>query len=227
MKQISFSRIHAIFMKDLWEFSRNYAVSLMILMPIVFAIMYKQMMDSKIGLSLVIVSIALGLLTTFIQASFIAEEKEKNTLRNLLLSPASLLDILIGKSLLVLVITVVALAVSFYILNFMPGGLYIIALILNILIYCALGTISGLFANSTLETTYTILPVTFIFAFSPFIYALREKFAILEIFKWLPSTQFAEIAIEEDIVLGFIVIVVWLIMSWAIALMLCKRRMVD
>src|SRR5690625_3469761 len=216
MKQISFSRIHAIFMKDLWEFSRNYAVSLMILMPIVFAIMYKQMMDSKIGLSLVIVSIALGLLTTFIQASFIAEEKEKNTLRNLLLSPASLLDILIGKSLLVLVITVVALTVSFYILDFMPGGLYFIALILILLIYCALGTISGLFANSTLETTYTILPVTFIFAFSPFIYALREKFAILEIFKWLPSTQFAEIAIEEDIVLGFIVIVVWLIMSWAI-----------
>lgn len=39
---ISLKRIQAIFMKDYKEFSRNYAVSMMIFLPIILAFMYRQ-----------------------------------------------------------------------------------------------------------------------------------------------------------------------------------------
>src|SRR5699024_10987213 len=220
-------RIQAIFMKDYREFSRNYAVSIMIFMPIVIGFLYNKIGFDLDILSLLIIAFTLGIVTTFIQASFIAEEKERNTLRSLLLSPASLLDILIGISLLVALITIFTLGVSFLIISFVPNTVYIIGILLCILFYCALGIICGLFANSTLEATYTILPVIIIFAFSGFYLEFKEGFPILKVTQWLPSSQLTEIATGNNLATAFIVIILWLVVSWVIAILLCKRRMVD
>ena len=39
---LSLKRIQAIFMKDYKEFSRNYAVSMMIFLPLILAFMYRE-----------------------------------------------------------------------------------------------------------------------------------------------------------------------------------------
>ena len=39
---ISMTRIQAIFMKDYKEFSRNYAVSIMVLLPLILAFAYNK-----------------------------------------------------------------------------------------------------------------------------------------------------------------------------------------
>jgi len=227
MKHISLSRIQAIFMKDYREFSRNYAVSIMIFMPIVIGFLYNKIGFDLDILSLLIIAFTLGIVTTFIQASFIAEEKERNTLRSLLLSPASLLDILIGKSLLVALITIFTLGVSFWIISFMPNTIYMIGIILCVFFYCALGIICGLFANSTLEATYTILPVVIVFAFSGYYLAFENEFAVLKVMQWLPSSQLMEIVAGNNVPTAFIVIILWLFVSWLVAILLCKKRMVD
>src|SRR5690625_7413824 len=49
---------------------------------------------------------------------FMAEENEKQTLRGLTMSPASFADIIIGKSLLTFVLTVVSLLLSFMFVGF-------------------------------------------------------------------------------------------------------------
>ena len=49
---------------------------------------------------------------SFVQCSLIAEEKEKNTLRGLMLSPASTLEILGGKSLLSLIATMTIVVIG-------------------------------------------------------------------------------------------------------------------
>ncbi len=86
---ISMTRIQAIFMKDYKEFSRNYAVSVMALMPLVLAIFIKSS-STTIATYFLLINMTFSMVTTYVQCSLIAEEKEKNTLRSLMLSPASL-----------------------------------------------------------------------------------------------------------------------------------------
>lgn len=226
MMNISIARIQAIFMKDYKEFSRNYAISIMVFVPIVMAFLYRMEGIEPAQQLLFPLAFTFGMVTAFVQAALIAEEKERNTLRSLLLSPASLADILIGKSALVSAISAMIIAVCCYIVDYIPSIASIVAMLLSILFYAALGTICGLFAKSTLETTFTILPVAILFPFGPFIMMLAERFAFLKIAKWLPSTQLADVT-QGEIVAPLIGIALWTIIAWAAAIILCKKRMVD
>ncbi|WP_230199445.1 ABC transporter permease [Bacillus ndiopicus] len=226
MMNISIARIQAIFMKDYKEFSRNYAISVMVFIPIIMAFLYRDMEFDAAQKMLFPLAITFGMVTAFVQAALIAEEKERNTLRSLLLSPASLADILIGKSALVSTISVIIIALCCYAVNYTPSATMIIAIILSIVFYAALGTICGLFAKSTMETTFTVLPVVIIFPFGPFISMFAERFSVLKIAKWLPSSQLADLA-QGDSLVPMIGIVLWTIAAWVAAIILCKKRMVD
>lgn len=72
-------------------------------------------------------------MTAYVQCCLIAEEKEKNTLRSLMLSPASLADILIGKSLFVFIISLFVVALTIFLLGYNPAniGILTIALVLS------------------------------------------------------------------------------------------------
>jgi len=87
---ISMTRIQAILMKDYKEFSRNYAVSTMVLLPLIMAFLYNQLGANTISMYFLPINMTFSIVTTYVQCSLIAEEKEKNTLRSLMLSPASL-----------------------------------------------------------------------------------------------------------------------------------------
>ncbi|WP_342558405.1 ABC transporter permease [Metasolibacillus sp. FSL K6-0083] len=226
MMNISFTRIQAIFMKDYKEFSRNYAISVMIFVPLIMTFLYRDIGLDVAQKLMFPLAITFGMVTAFIQAALIAEEKERNTLRSLLLSPASLADILIGKSALVSAITAIIIGLCCYIIGYMPSAAMIVALILSTLFYAALGTICGLFAKSTLETTFTVLPVVIIFPFGPMLLMFAERFSVLNIAKWLPSSQLADLA-QGDISIPIIGILIWTIAAWVIAIILCKKRMVD
>lgn len=227
MKQLSIRRIQAIFIKDFWEFSRNYAISIMIFMPIIVAIIFQDRVPDVQYLSIFIMSMTYGIVTSFIQASVIAEEKERNTLRGLLLSPASLLDILIGKALLVSVITFVTLAICFIIIGFVPTFSHGIGIILCTMIFCALGLVCGLFANSVMEATYTTLPVLFVFAFTPITTTLANDFPMMKTFEWFPISLLQEMIYHDQLLVPFLILILWFVITWTIALYLCQRRMTD
>ncbi|WP_238600657.1 ABC transporter permease [Metasolibacillus meyeri] len=226
MMNISIARIQAIFMKDFKEFSRNYAISVMVFVPIILTFLSRAEGGDGTQQLLFPLAFTFGMVTAFVQAALIAEEKERNTLRSLLLSPASLADILIGKSALVSAISAFTITVCCYVIDYIPSIALMVAMILSILFYTALGTICGLFAKSTLETTFTVLPVAFIFPFGPFVMLLAERFPFLKIAQWLPSTQLSDLA-QGDIVAPLINIALWVVIAWVAAIILCKKRMVD
>lgn len=226
MMNISFTRIQAIFMKDYKEFSRNYAISIMVFMPLIMAFLYKPMELDAVNKVMFPLAITFGMVTAFVQAALIAEEKERNTLRSLLLSPASLADILVGKSALVTAITTIIIALCCYILNYTPPFLVMVALVLSALFYAALGTICGLFAKSTLETTFVVLPVAILFPFGPFALMFADRFPLLKAAKWLPSSQLADLA-NGGTALPLLGIALWTAAAWMIAILLCKKRMID
>ncbi|CAM5433242.1 ABC transporter OS=Lysinibacillus sphaericus OX=1421 GN=LS41612_21490 PE=4 SV=1 [Lysinibacillus sphaericus] len=79
---MSFTRIQAIFMKDYKEFSRNYAVSVMVFLPLILAFAYNKIGTSSIDAYFLPINLVFAVVTAYVQCCLIAEEKEKNTLRN-------------------------------------------------------------------------------------------------------------------------------------------------
>lgn len=94
----SIKRALAIFQKDYKDLSRNLFVSSTLIMPLFFAVFYSRIDDGGVDITYFVINITFSLVAIFVQCALIAEEKEKNTLRGLMLSPASTLDILLGKS---------------------------------------------------------------------------------------------------------------------------------
>ncbi|GAB0170031.1 ABC transporter permease [Lysinibacillus sp. CTST325] len=233
---ISMTRIQAILMKDYKEFSRNYAVSVMVLMPLIMAFLFNKTGGNNINTYFLTVNMAFSMVTAYVQCCLIAEEKEKNTLRSLMLSPASLGDILIGKSLFVFILTMVIVALTIFIVGYNPANLFIlaIALILSTVFYIAIGTLCGLFAKTVMEGSLIILPVILIFTLSSSALALSSAFPILKIAEWLPSSQLVLLAealegtyTTMDVIIPMATIIVWSLVTWIVVGFIYKKRMVD
>lgn len=233
---ISMTRIQAILMKDYKEFSRNYAVSVMVLMPLILAFLYNRSGSATIATYILSINMAFSMVTTYVQCCLIAEEKEKNTLRSLMLSPASLGDILIGKSLFVFIITMVVVALTIFIAGYNPANLFIlaIALILSTVFYIALGTLCGLFSKTIMEGSLITLPVVLIFSCGPLALALPSANPIVKIAEWLPSSQLVLLAealegsyTTMDVIIPIASIIVWSLVTWIVAGFIYKKRMVD
>src|SRR5699024_250988 len=101
----SFKRMNAIFQKDLKDLTKNIYVGTSLLMPVLIAFMYGGMEDISIDAHYLIINLTLVAVAFFVQSALIAEEREKNTLRGLMLSPATIPEILGGKSLVSLLMT--------------------------------------------------------------------------------------------------------------------------
>src|SRR5699024_2168058 len=160
----------------------------MMLFPIIFAFFYRDMPMDIVLKAMFPLAFTFGMFTAFVQACLIAEEKERNTLRSLLLSPASLTDILIGKSLLVTVASAISVVVSFYLVGYMLTAMMMVGILISLLFYAALGTICGLFAKSSMEASFTVLPVMILFPFGPYVLLVADKSAFLKVAKRFSSS---------------------------------------
>lgn len=129
-------RVLAIFEKDLKEFMRNMSLFTMILLPIIMALLFTNIGGGIEDLPLEIIFILIGMTFTVISyntmATMMAEENEKDTLRGLVQSPASLIDIILGKSLVTILMTLISLGISLAICDAITSWSFmgIIALIL-------------------------------------------------------------------------------------------------
>ena len=124
-----------------------------------------------------VLNISFSIITSFVQACLIAEEKERNTLRSLMMTPATTMDVLVGKSTLVFVMSSVVLAIATYTMGYEPASIWAFAaaIIFSIILYTAAGTICGLFSKTLLEASLSILPVAFVFTAALVLYQRRLK----------------------------------------------------
>src|SRR5699024_11230287 len=96
---ISIKRTMAIFRKDYKEFSRNMSISIVMLMTPLLSLFYGKAGENTVDSYFLIFNMTFVMVATYVQSCLIAEEREKNTLRALMLSPANIQEILLGKSL--------------------------------------------------------------------------------------------------------------------------------
>src|SRR5699024_2685702 len=118
---MNMSRVAAIFEKDLKEFMRNMMLFTSVLIPIVLEAFFGRIDGGAGGVPNEMVIIIAGVVFTAVTFSsmmtMMAEENEKDTLRGLLQSPATIIDIIAGKSAVITLMTIISLVVSIMMTN--------------------------------------------------------------------------------------------------------------
>lgn len=233
---ISLKRAQAIFVKDYKEFSRNYALSIMLIFPILLAVLFRSAGSSLPGAIGFLLNLSFVLLTCFAQACLIAEEKERNTLRSLMMTPATTMDVLIGKSALVFVMSAVVLAISLFIFGYEPASLwaFVTANIFSIILYTAAGTICGLYSKTLLEASLSILPVATIFSGAPWGAVLEDDYPIFKVLDYMPSSQLVHLLgisptgfTTGDLLKPLLIILAWTVVLTIVSVVLYQRRLKD
>lgn len=232
----SMRRVNAIFQKDFKDISRNNAVSMSVLMPLILAFIYGRFGEITLDAHFLVINLTFVIVGTFLQCSLIAEEKEKDTLRGLMLSPASTMEILSGKSLLSFVTTIAIIMISVYLTGYHSENVWLIsfAIGLSAFFYIGLGTVLGLFTKSVMEASAVAMPFMFIFGFGSMVLAFEEKYPILKVLNYTPNEQLIKIAtaIENgnalgDVWLGLGIIAAWTIAVFLLAGIVFKKRKMD
>lgn len=233
---ISMRRVNAILQKDFKDISRNSAVSISALMPLILAFIYGRMGDITIEAHYMVINLTLVVVGSFLQCSLIAEEKEKNTLRGLMLSPASTLEILGGKSLLSFIATIIVAGIGAYLTGYQPENLFIIvvAIILSSFFFIGLGTLLGLFSKSVMEASVIAMPFMFIFGFGTMLTMFADKYPILKVMNYTPNAQLIHIASKvesgtglSELWMNFGIISLWIIAIYALCAFVFKKRKMD
>ncbi len=236
MMTFSIKRVNAIFIKDWKDLQRNSYVIFTLAIPLVFAAWLGRIGEDNVAMSTYPINLALVIAGAFIQAAMVAEEKEKNTLRGLLLSPASTLEILVGKSSLSAVMTIVIIIGSIFLSGYeVPSILFFsISLLLGLIFYLAIGTILGLLSRTVMETSIIGMPVLILFGMSSMFKLMVENETLLKIIDYLPSEQLSAIWFDlsngegfSEIIENMLVLLLWAAVSIVITVIIYKKRRVD
>lgn len=237
---MNMTRMMAIFEKDLKEFMKNMMLFTSVLIPILMAVFF-----SRVGIGAAtgaegemppeILGILAGVVFSAVIFSsvmtMIAEENEKDTLRGLLQSPATIIDIILGKSMVVTLMTIISLVASIMIIG--PENYWtlenIISLVLTGLFFLNMGIGLGLVVKSVATTSVYIIPIMFIFGFTPYIEMLitdPDSIAI-KIAEYFPIYQHM-FALEGNAgAMEFIILAAWVAVSFLLVLWAFNKRKND
>ncbi|WP_144511243.1 ABC transporter permease [Bacillus sp. FJAT-22090] len=232
----SWKRVNAIFQKDFKDFSRNIAVSIVIFLPLIMAAVYGRMGVDSIQVHFMTINMTFAMVGTYVQCCLIAEEKEKNTLRGLMLSPANTFEILGGKSLLSFVLTITIIFFSAFLSEYKPASITMVAvaIILSSLFYIGMGTLLGLIAKSVMESSVIVLPVIGVFTVGSFATVWAQKYPVLKALEYMPNVQLIDLAEKVEKGARFVnvlsnlgIIGAWVVVVFVLTVVVYKKRMVD
>lgn len=236
MMTFSMKRFSAIVRKEIYDAGKNSQVLLMALLPILLSLFYSNMDSGKEFLAGFTVAMTLTMVGGYVQAIIIAEEKEKHTLRVLMLSPANPLEIILGKSVLTIFFVIAASFVSLLILGTLKGniGMLVVILLLGTLLCTVLGTIVGLLSQNTPQTSIIGLPVFMLFMMGPILQGFVKNEIVIKTVRFLPTNHIIEAlnkalhgkgfaAIQEHLINNAI----WMAALMIICIFVYKKKQLD
>ncbi|MFP4976111.1 ABC transporter permease [Paenibacillus sp. CN-4] len=231
----SMRRFRAMVTKEWKDGIRNPHILLNAGMPILLAVLFSQKDNNAEDLTFLAIPIlvAISITGAFVQAAMIAEEKEKNTLRALMLSPASKLEVLAGKSATTVLFAILVIAVCVAVSGVPDVNLMYLSImtLLLLVIFMAFGTLIGLIARTASESSIVGLPVLLVFIFGPIFVPGFEVPALMDIIRWLPSHQF--IAAVQELLQGgglrqiqghLLQLTVWMVLTGALCFAAYSRQ---
>lgn len=229
----SVARMYAIFAKDMKDLSKNMFVLSTAIMPLLFALLFGRGDVVPLEIHFLIINLTFATVAAFVQGALIAEEKEKNTLRGLMMSPASTGEILIGKSLVSAILTVVTLILCIRLTGFSPAEPLIMygAMGLALVFFIFLGTMLGLLSRSLIEASVLILPIMFLFGMGNIFTEFFTEYEFLSILEYLPNFQLEILAAAIAAGGGwaqaaehYLIIAAWLAVSCVLTVIIYRKR---
>lgn len=180
----SFKRYRALVIKELKDMKNKKNAIFLYLLSVLLCIVYKKIMlgkeDGMAPWQLLIMCVSMGLVmgTAYVSSMLIAEEKEKNTLRTLLLSGLKPIEFFLGKGTITLLLTTLSNIFMFLYLgiDFSAFPIYfllttIIAILLNFF-----GAVVGMLSPNQMATGVIALPLLAIFLFIPVFAEMDQSF---------------------------------------------------
>jgi len=215
---MKFRRIEAVFMKQIKDTLKNKtALIQFVLFPLLAFILTETIAKSDEFLPdnyfvLLFAIMYVGMVPAINTASIITEEKEKNTLRILMLANVKPLEYLIGVGSYVFIVSSIG-AVAFGFIGGYSGaqlGLFIIVLMVGILGSLILGSTIGIFAKNSMSSAGLVLPVSMITAFLPMIASFNETFESVSRFLYTQQINYliADLSVANFTFERFIIIFV-------------------
>lgn len=190
--EFSMRRVNALLKKEIKDFGKNTNVLLMCLLPLAFSMIYSKLLGTgspetgmlKEDILILCLGMNLVLVASFVIAMLIAEEKEKNTLRTLMLSAVSPWEFLAGKALITFLLTESINIAMFFIIGLDSQylGKYILITILVVITMIEIGAVIGIISPNQMSTGVVGMPVLMILLLIPMFARLNgtlEKIAEL------------------------------------------------
>ncbi|MBK0074677.1 ABC transporter permease [Bacillus sp. S56] len=231
----SMRRVSAIFRKEVQDFKTNSQVLLMAFLPIILSFLFSRFGAGKEMLGITTIT-AFLFVAGFVQSMVIAEEKEKHTLRVLMLSPASSVEVLLGKSILTACLTLGICIVNLFILDQFSGNLLLLGFIFlcGTILFIVIGTMIGLLAASVPQTSIIGMPILMTMYLAVQFEPMVENKVIKTMIRYLPTSHIVK-ALNSLVggagfgsISGHVLnVAVWLIISLFVCLIVYKKKQLD
>ncbi|HDR4764891.1 TPA: ABC transporter permease [Bacillus thuringiensis] len=231
----SMRRVSAIFRKEVQDFKTNSQVLLMAFLPIILSFLFSRFGVGKEMLGITTIT-AFLFVAGFVQSMIIAEEKEKHTLRVLMLSPASSVEVLIGKSILTVCLRLGICIVNLFILDQFSGNLLLLGFIFlcGTILFIVIGTMIGLLAASVPQTSIIGMPILMTMYLAVQFEPMVENKVIKTMIGYLPTSHIVK-ALNSLVggagfssISGHVLnVAVWLIISLFVCLIVYKKKQLD
>ena len=173
--------IKAVFMKQLLDTVKNKMVFIQFLMfPIMAIIMENAIkiedMPEHFFAKLFAVMFV-GMAPLSCMSAIISEEKEKNTLRALMMSNVKLWQYLVSIGVYIFIMCMVGTAVFAVLTEYSGAGLarFIFSMISGIILSEMIGAVIGIFCKNQMAATSLTLPIMMVFSFLPMLSMFNES----------------------------------------------------
>lgn len=189
------TRFNALTKKELKDMMKNKNVFFMFLLPLLFAFIFSKLTPGNTPESASVVAIYMGIIMVgiYVTAMIVAEEKEKNTLKVLMLSPATPFEVLLGKSF----ITFVILLIISVLVTFITGAglgnapIFFVTILISSIFTIGVGLIIGLLSPNMMATGVVGFPIYIILMMVPLLSQGNSE-VIKKISEFIPTFHTGE-----------------------------------
>lgn len=225
-------KVRALLRKDLKNDLRNGTTVLFLLLPIMFTVIYQSMGLGEGGMPTAFVTVLCLLMNTCMfpisgTAMFIAEEKEKHTLRTLMLSNVSAGDFLLSKGIIAYSLTELVNLVIYAITR--PDislPFYVLVTSLAVLCLMMLGAIVGIVSRNQMSTGVMASPLMLLMML-PAIFSMMNE-SIERVAQFTPTHALISLILGDgQMGFRFAVLIGWLILCGVLFAFVFRRNQLD